>query len=367
MTYGLNDICLTPAVVTNIKSRSECDCYNVDNMLPLFTAPMNSVINTENYGYFQNNKINTIIPRGVDYKKRFVLSTDTFVALGLEEFDQFLEDFQKVYEEENDLRYICIDVANGHMKHLIDKCAEAKNRYGGRLVIMTGNIANPDTYLEYAKAGIDFCRCSIGSGSCCITACNTGQYAALASLIIGVSNRKKRVLESIRQCKEHYIDGIYKSVPFIIADGGFNTEGKIVKALALGADYVMIGSLFAGCEEACGEEVLKEISSYEIVEKNIDGENSIKEYIEKRILKRHRVYYGMSTKRAQKENGGRGDKTAEGIQRLIPINYRLSDWCENFTDNLRSSMSYSNARTLEEFKETKYEIVSPLEFNEFNK
>ena len=367
MTYGLNDICLTPEVVTNIKSRSECDCYNVDNMLPLFTAPMNSVINTENYGYFQNHKINTIIPRGISYQRRFVLSKDTFVALGLEEFDQFIEDFQEYYETESDLRYVCIDVANGHMSHLIDKCAEVKDRFGGRLVIMTGNIANPDTYYEYAKAGLDFCRCSIGSGSCCVTACNTGHYTGMASLIIDLVKRKAKVESAVEACNRIGSDCIYKSIPFIVADGGFNTEGKIVKALALGADFCMIGELFAGCEEACGDVVYKEVEDYVIDEVPVDDGKVIYRQRRRLLEKPFRRYYGMSTKKAQKENGGKGNKTAEGIEKLVPIRYHLSGWVENFSDNLRSAMSYSNARTLEEFKNTKYEIVSPLEFYSFNK
>lgn len=367
MTYGLNDICLIPAVVSNIQHRSECDCFNVDNMLPLFTAPMNSVIDQNNYGVFQNNKINTIIPRGVDYKTRFTLSTDTFVALGLDEFDRFISDFQGVYEEDNEIRYVCVDVANGHMKHLIDKCAEAKDMFGGRLVIMTGNIANPDTYYEYAKAGIDFCRCGIGGSSICTTSANLSVHYGMASLIIDVAKRKCKVESISRQQEKLNSDCIYKSVPFIVADGGLNTSSKIITALALGADFCMIGELFAGCEEACGEVVDKAVVELTVDEYNVDKENYIKKYHDRIVYRKHRVYYGMSTKRAQKENGGEGNKTAEGIEKLVPIKYKLAGWCENFIDNLRSSMSYANAKSLEVFKNTKYEIVSPLEFYSFNK
>lgn len=367
MTYGLNDICLIPAVVSNIQHRSECDCFNVDNMLPLFTAPMNSVIDQNNYGIFQNNKINTIIPRGVDYKIRFTLSTDTFVALGLDEFDRFLLDFQDVYEDDNEIRYVCVDVANGHMKHLIDKCAEAKDMFGGRLLIMTGNIANPDTYYEYAKAGIDFVRCGIGGSSICTTSANLKIHYGMASLIIEVAKRKKRVIDSIERCYSTQAECVYNSVPFIIADGGINSNSKVIAALALGADYVMIGELFAGCQEACGEVIYKEVEDYTITEFKIDDNNSKYQYHKKYTQKPHRRYYGMSTKRAQKENGGEGNKTAEGIEKLVPIKYTLSGWCENFIDNLRSSMSYANAKSLELFKNTKYEIVSPLEFYSFNK
>ena len=81
MTYGLDDITLCPAKITTVRYRTECSPYNDDSMLPLFTAPMNSVINEHNYKTFIKNKINTVIPRGVKYKRRFDLSTRTFVAL----------------------------------------------------------------------------------------------------------------------------------------------------------------------------------------------------------------------------------------------------------------------------------------------
>ena len=60
MTYGLNDICLVPARISDIEHREQCNPYNADNMLPLFTAPMSSVINESNYQVFMDNKINTI-------------------------------------------------------------------------------------------------------------------------------------------------------------------------------------------------------------------------------------------------------------------------------------------------------------------
>ena len=89
MTYGLNDICLVPARISDIEHREQCNPYNADNMLPLFTAPMSSVINESNYQIFMDNKINTIIPRSVDLSTRYELMSKTFVALSLSEFETF--------------------------------------------------------------------------------------------------------------------------------------------------------------------------------------------------------------------------------------------------------------------------------------
>ena len=170
MLYGLNDISIIPARITNINHRAECNPYNFDGMLPLFTAPMNSIVNETNYKVFLNNKINTIIPRGVDYKVRVELATKTFVAMGLTEFESFINDLKSKLTNPEDVYYVCIDIANGHMKRLIDLCAEAKSQFGGQLLLMAGNIANPETYLDYAKAGIDFIRLGIGGGSACFVA-----------------------------------------------------------------------------------------------------------------------------------------------------------------------------------------------------
>lgn len=167
MTYSLNDICLTPAKISRVEHRGDCNPYNVDQMLPLFTAPMNSIVDENNYETFLKNKINTIIPRGVDYGKRLELSTKTFVALGLDEFESFISDCPTTPDSVDCTYYICVDVANGHMKRLIDLCSKAKVTFGSHLILMAGNIANPETYADYAIAGVDFIRVGIGGGSAC--------------------------------------------------------------------------------------------------------------------------------------------------------------------------------------------------------
>lgn len=358
MTYGLNDICLVPARTSRVEHRADCNPYNFDGMLPLFTAPMNSIVNENNYEVFLRNKINTIIPRGVDYGKRWELSTRTFVALGLSEFEKFIIDFENIYDTTSDIHYVCIDIANGHMLKLIDLCSRAKSMFGGRLSLMAGNIANPDTYTDYSLAGIDFVRIGIGGGSVCTTSANGGIHYAMASLIKEVADKKWAIEKCIEETKVVNITGDsgfylgcnsithpYKSVPFIIADGGFDNYDKIIKALALGADYVMVGKLFAQSQEACGELL-------PITDSN---------------LKFRRKYYGMSTKKAQMETGNQELKTAEGIETVVPVLYKLQDWCENFVDYLRSMMSYSDSFDLLEFKKTKYRIVSPLEYLSFYK
>ena len=314
--YSLQDITLIPAAISEISSRSECNPYYTNNKLPLFVAPMSQILDENNWETF-NKYVNTIIPRNISLETRLELSTKTFVALSLDEFQN-----RFCFEQElNETHYILVDIANGHMQKLIEACTLAKVFCGDKLVLMAGNVANPATYYEYAKAGIDYIRMSIGSGSQCTTA-NTGIFYPMASLITNTDQHRQRVIDAI-----YCGNTEYKSVPMIVADGGFNTYGDIIKALALGADYVMCGKIFAKCEEACGD-ILPAIPEQK---------------------ERYRAYYGMSTKRAQKEFGKKGNKTEEGIYSDLLIEYTLDSWVAEFTDYLKSAMSYTNHKGLETF------------------
>lgn len=160
----------------------------------------------------------------------------------------------------------------------------------------------------------------------CTTSANVGIHYAMGSLI-------KEIVDIKNEIKDKS-----KNLPFIVADGGFDNYDKIIKALALGADYVMVGKLFAQTEEACGK-----------------------------VVDHCREYYGMSTKKAQIETGNQKLKTAEGIEFTVPILYKLQGWCENFIDYLRSTMSYTNSRNLTELRYTEYKIISPSEYLSYYK
>lgn len=359
MLYSLQDITLIPATVSEISSRSQCNPHADDfGMLPLFVAPMSSVIDDKNWRIFHDHKINTIIPRNIDIETRLKLSHNqlTFVAFSLDEFETYF--CKEISYKAN----VLIDVANGHMKKLIDLCRKAKEINGDNVIIMAGNVANPQTYVEYALAGIDYCRMSIGSGSQCTTA-NTGIYYPMGSLLIETNKHK----ELIKLWLNHP-DCQYKSIPKIVADGGFNTFGDIIKALALGADYVMCGKIFAKSVEACGP-ILTQIKpmNYDILKDGPFDEWIRTQKIERiKFLECYREYYGMSTKRAQVEFGKEGTKTEEGIASIIRIEYSLEDWTQRFTDYLRSAMSYTNAKDLNGFiGKVEYGILSPTAIRTF--
>lgn len=357
MLYSLQDITLIPAEISEINSRSECNPFDSHKKLPLFTAPMSQILDEYNWMDF-GKYVHTIIPRNVSLRVRLELSTKTFVALSL---DEFIDTF--CYSQEpTETHYILIDVANGHMKKLLESCALAKRFWENKLVLMAGNVANPATYLDYAEVGIDYIRMSIGSGSQCTTA-NTGIFYPMASLISNTNQYKTRVIDSL-ECG----DTKYKSVPKIVADGGFNTFGDIIKALALGADYVMCGKIFAKAVEACGE---IQHGVYP-PDKNVLLGGSFDSWARKQDIESikfygcRRSYYGMSTKKAQKEFGKTGNKTEEGIYSFLQVSYYLNTWISEFTDYLKSAMSYTNHRNLENFiGNVKFECLSPTAIRQF--
>lgn len=312
--YDLDDLTIIPNKLTKIEHRKDCFCY-LNNTLPLFTAPMNCVINENNIEKFESLGINVIIPQGVSLEQRLKLCKTYFIAVNLSELEN---EILTLNLENGEQIKICVDVANGHMQRLLNLCNKVKTKFGKQILLMAGNIANPNTYLEYAKVGIDFVRVSIGNGGACLTSVQTGVNYPMGSLLDDTYKMKLKLLVN----KEEY-----KSVPYIVADGGFNSFSRIIKALALGADYVMCGKVFAQSKEACGETMRLGDKIY-------------------------RAYYGMSTKRAQKELGKKKLHTSEGIEGKVEVLYNLSSWIENFIDYLQSAMSYCNAYDLNEFKKT---------------
>ena len=183
--YSYNDISLVPSKVSDISHRSECDPF-VDHkfILPLFTAPMSSVVSLENYESFMEQGIIPILPRNIDYQSRLEYSTGgSWAAFSLQEFkDTFCGDHLGLDTKPGIFRAL-IDIANGHMSDLYNAVKRAKDKRGDKIQIMVGNIANPDTYRACAESQVDYVRCSVGTGAGCITCSNTAIGYPIASLI----------------------------------------------------------------------------------------------------------------------------------------------------------------------------------------
>lgn len=405
------DLTIVPAVISEIDHRHECNIFYEDGNLPIFASPMMTVINEHNYQIYEDNKINIIIPRTVEYKKRLeFLNNGKWVAFSLKEFKRLFcylpsDPVQNIFEVEKDKKYkVLIDMADGHMHSLYKTTFEAKNiakNYGYELIIMVGNIANPETYRWICmNADIDYVRLAIGSGSNCLTTNNVGEHYPIATLI----DECKQIKDELKGEMDYYEPGTefvdVKCLPYLVADGGIKVYADINKALALGADYVMIGGLFGCLLESSADMIIESrdnaqypaiydnetgkvvyYTSYGSKKLNIWNGNTEEEKrsfirsvksIKKRLI-------GMSTKEAQIAIARALEtpidlispdmlKTSEGNTTFVECKYTLAQWLENMMDYLKSAMSYNNCFTLEEFKNNCDLIInSPAEIQAVKK
>jgi len=346
-TFDFDDILIVPRIKTSIQSRYKG--ITLPKQLPLFTAPMDTVVNLDNMHEFQKHGIGITLPRTVKYDDYLkwgdkIESNDIFISLGFEDLDLF---YKKNFKEFDNGQHILIDVANGHMQRIVDYCREIK-RLRPDIKIMVGNIANPNTYTWYAQNDcVDYIRVGIGNGGGCITTKQSGIGYPMASLIY-----------EIKQIKNELEVNGYENLPAIVVDGGMKDYSDIIKSLALGADYVMIGSIFNKTLESCAPSYLWGIK----LKPNLAKKLFMKGFPIKKYFR------GMSTKAAQKAMGKTSFKTSEGVVRFRKVEHLLGGWVENFEHYLRNAMSYANAKTLEEFRGNN-EIckISKNAYDRFNK
>lgn len=341
--YDFDDLLIEPAILSTIVSRTEINSKNNDGFLPLFTAPMDTVINENNFHLFHQNKIRPILPRTVNPSNSWY-DTNIFLSYSLQDFERiFLH--EKIEVEDGKKLKVLIDVANGHMLNLYNLAKTAKKQYGDRMLLMVGNVANPNTFEEYCKIGVDLVRIGIGNGNGCLTTVQTGVGYPMASLISECRKIKKQNQYSTQ----------------IVADGGFKKFSDIIKALALGADFIMLGSILNKSLESAGETTNE---NGEIVNQ-FNPETKRMFHVE---LPLYKTFRGMSTKEVQKSWGKDDLTTSEGVIRRNKVEYTLEGWVKNFEDYLRSAMSYTGKRELLEFVgEVNFNKISLNSFKRFDK
>ena len=351
--YSLKDVTVVQAPLGNYLHRADVNPFtNIceREVYPIFVSPMASVTDETNYKEWIKNKLTPVVPRSIrtnlSFKERIKIAEDTFVSISLQEAE---EELLKMDPKEIAKKiYICIDIANGNLQNLYHACKKLKKIFKENISIMTGNTANPKTYKYYADNGIEWMRVGIGLGSRCTTACNVSIYYPPATLLDELHREK------ILYAKENNGNAPTK----IILDGGITNFDEIQKALALGADAVMSGYIFALAEEACGEigyaKSLDEFQKENFISKE-EYEKLNEE--EKKDYNPYRDYYGMSTKKAQHIVNGKATKTAEGISKPVPVKYPVSKWVDNMQSYMRSAMTYSNSGNLKEFQENTQLII----------
>ena len=295
-SYELRDVAVMQAPVSFCNHRGDVNPFIEvcgREVYPIFVAPMASVTDQNNYKTWIENKLTPVIPRsvqksennpnGLTFEERMELAKETFVSVSLKEaqndllmylagcyYDEEIKDF--VYStrkfDENPVYYICIDIAHGTLSELYDTCKKLKSQYGEQIIIMTGNVANPSAYSFYADAGIDFMRCSIGTGSRCLrddtkilmadgSVCDIkdvskGDFVMTMNGAKKVTNtfRKKTnktlVINGEIECtSNHKLFVIKKSIlpedKSLITEEYIRTNGEYIEAGNLDESYLLVG------------------------------------------------------------------------------------------------------------------------------
>jgi len=207
--------------------------------------------------------------------------------------------------------FLCVDVAHGH--HIMVKEALKVLKKNVDIHIMAGNVATKQGYNDLSNWGADSVRCNIGGGSTCTTRVQTGHGVPGLATIFECSKTEDFWMKGSGRAK-------------IIADGGIRSSGDIVKALAAGADLVMVGSLLAGTTESPGH----------IIEANVG---------------QFKEYRGMASKKAQFEWRGKTG-SYEGVTTMIPYKGDVANILEDLEKGIRSGFSYSGCRNIEELQES---------------
>jgi hypothetical protein len=360
-----------------LDSRSEANPRDEDNMFPLFTAPMTTVVDAATAQTYKDIGIHPIIPRTSTLPDTY----DGWFAVSLEEFEKLYTNHidDEYIEYTKEMRnQVLIDVANGNMPRLHTAIRKAKEIYDDSITIMAGNVSSVMAFEELAATGVDYIRVGIGGGGACMTTVHTGVgQINLEYLIYGCNKSRNRFQKenSLRNHKsfkrrkytEQEKDNISKVK--IVADGissyikkeGLHRNGyaAINQLLYAGANYVMIGSIFAASLDSPAEKKIVD-----------EWQNGVQlEQTEARSLfdllntnyTINSLYRGMSTREEQQNYNQRQPdfKPSEGKSLWLDVEYTLDEWlfgCNDsrhdefpgFVNALKSAMAYTGTKTLKD-------------------
>jgi IMP dehydrogenase len=351
MTF--DNVTLVPRIVSKIKHRSQCDtsvdCFNSTLSLPIVSAPMMDVTEDDMARVLSDNGVLSIIHRFQsieDQVRQFETSFDRsnvindIIGCAIGVTGDYQERFKKLYNV--GCVIYCLDTANG-MNSNVQEAVEWIRNYtslGQPVYIIAGNVASKEGYRYLANLGVDCVRVGIAGGSVCETRNATGVYVpTLQSVMECFLERKEMAFERSKtnitsttqgSTKETYnmqFEEEFSKLPFIMADGGIRNPSDFVKCLAVGADLVMCGRVFAGYKESPGD-IIK-----------VDG-------------KLYKLYRGSSSYGVQQEYTQEKPYHVEGNETLIPYHDKsVVTVLNNFKAGLQSAMSYMNSLNLEEFRQ----------------
>ncbi|MFO7446807.1 MAG: guanosine monophosphate reductase [Ignavibacteriaceae bacterium] len=304
LTY--DDISLIPTEISRVKSRTEagtsCNFLGVDLALPVISSPMDTVSGMEMASALTDLGCLGILNR-FDSSLNEILSgknKDNIRGVSVA-LNTPLDVVEKLASESF---IICIDTANANNKEVLYKTEDIKKRFDVKILV--GNIAHGATLKQLEDSGADAVRVGIGSGSVCSTSIQTGIGIGQVSSLLNVLFAREKDNLKIR----------------IIADGGIKSAGDIAKAIALGADAVMLGRMLSGTRETPGE----------IIKYN--GQ----------LWKKYRGSASFGVKMR--------NEFIEGEETMVAYKGTVKNVIDGISDGLRSSMSYMNCFNLDELRKT---------------
>lgn len=317
---GFKDVMIRPKRST-LKSRSQVSLernFTFVNSkkkwsgVPIIAANMDTVGTFEMAEALAKEKIITAIHKHYTpeewtaFLKNQPNSIYEYIALSTGTGKTDEEKIKQIMEEHPQIEFLCIDVANGYSEHFVDFVKRARAQFPTKTII-AGNVVTGEMVEELILAGADIIKVGIGPGSVCTTRIKTGVgYPQLSAII---------------ECADaaHGLGG------HIISDGGCKIPGDVAKAFGGGADFVMLGGMFAGHDESGGD----------IVEE--DG-------------KKFRLFYGMSSQTAMdKHSGGVAEyRASEGKTVKVPYKGPVTETVKDILGGVRSTCTYVGASELRE-------------------
>jgi len=333
MTLTYDNTWIVSRQISTLKHRSEADtsieCFGTKLDLPLISAPMSDVTNSKMAVSLVKLGCLGVIHRFqlIDQQVReYEIATPVLdwknVACAIGVTGDYQERFKHLYDA--GCRIFCLDTANGAnikiaeiinwIKNYVvekEKFSPIINYKIPNLYLIAGNVMSREGYRFLAELGVDGVRVGIANGKVCETKTETGIFMP--------------ALESVKECVEER-DNISGDSPLIICDGGIRTPADMCKALILGADLCIAGSIFAGTEESPGD-VFK-----------VDG-------------KLCKLYRGASSFSVQSEYTGKEPEYNEGNETIVEYKGSVEKVIKRFKAGLQSSMSYCDSKTLSEFRQ----------------
>lgn len=277
---------------------------------PIMTANMDTVTENDMANFIGKKGGIGVLHRFCSVEKNIEIfkkcEYDTFVSIGCNEQD--LERVEALRDA--GANYFCVDVAHAHAQYVGKTLKKLREILGKDRCLMAGNVATYAGADYLASCGSDIVKVGIGGGSVCTTRIKTG---------FGVPN-----LTAIKDCSR-----VDRS---IVADGGIRYPGDVVKALAFGADFFMVGSMFAGTGPTPGE-----------VMEQVDENGQVQKV---------KLYRGMASREVQEAYHGKMNewKTAEGVQTTVPYKEEEEKIVADLIGGLRSGLTYGGAFTIRELQ-----------------